>query len=58
MQLPINPYGKAKKMSEDIILDFHKNSDMAVMILRYIVSYTTFFFHIKVNSEMGRDVYL
>ncbi|KAI8524633.1 hypothetical protein RHMOL_Rhmol13G0163800 [Rhododendron molle] len=34
-QLPINPYGKAKKMSEDIILDFHKNSDMAVMILRY-----------------------
>ncbi|KAE9461494.1 hypothetical protein C3L33_06615, partial [Rhododendron williamsianum] len=34
-QLPINPYGKAKKMSEDIILDFHKNSDMAIMILRY-----------------------
>ncbi|KAK4710728.1 hypothetical protein R3W88_005241 [Solanum pinnatisectum] len=34
-QLPINPYGKAKKMSEDIILDFHKNSNMAVMILRY-----------------------
>ncbi|CAK9179052.1 unnamed protein product [Ilex paraguariensis] len=34
-QLPINPYGKAKKMAEDIILDFHKNSDMAVMILRY-----------------------
>ncbi|KAE9452399.1 hypothetical protein C3L33_15701, partial [Rhododendron williamsianum] len=33
--LPINPYGKAKKMAEDIILDFHKNSDMAVMILRY-----------------------
>nr|GMD06266.1 UDP-arabinose 4-epimerase 1-like [Ipomoea batatas] len=34
-QLPINPYGKAKKMAEDIILDFHKNSKMAVMILRY-----------------------
>lgn len=34
-QLPINPYGKAKKMAEDIILDFHKNSEMAVMILRY-----------------------
>ncbi|KAF7842184.1 UDP-arabinose 4-epimerase 1 [Senna tora] len=34
-QVPINPYGKAKKMSEDIILDFSKNSDMAIMILRY-----------------------
>ncbi|KAK8485227.1 hypothetical protein V6N13_003456 [Hibiscus sabdariffa] len=34
-QVPINPYGKAKKMAEDIILDFSKNSDMAVMILRY-----------------------
>ncbi|CAA0836985.1 UDP-arabinose 4-epimerase 1 [Striga hermonthica] len=34
-QLPINPYGKAKKMAEDIILDFSKTSDMAVMILRY-----------------------
>ncbi|XP_052183379.1 UDP-arabinose 4-epimerase 1 isoform X2 [Diospyros lotus] len=34
-QLPINPYGKAKKMAEDIILDFHKNSNMAIMILRY-----------------------
>ncbi|GJT35081.1 UDP-arabinose 4-epimerase 1-like protein [Tanacetum coccineum] len=34
-QVPINPYGKAKKMAEDIILDFHKNSHMAVMILRY-----------------------
>ncbi|KAG6382801.1 hypothetical protein SASPL_157489 [Salvia splendens] len=33
-QVPINPYGKAKKMAEDMILDFHKNSDMAVMILR------------------------
>jgi UDP-arabinose 4-epimerase len=36
LQLPINPYGKAKKMAEDIILDFSKSrkSDMAVMILR------------------------
>ncbi|KAG6495893.1 hypothetical protein ZIOFF_043723 [Zingiber officinale] len=34
-QDPINPYGKAKKMAEDIILDFSKTSDMAVMILRY-----------------------
>uniref|UniRef100_A0A5B6ZUZ1 UDP-glucose 4-epimerase n=1 Tax=Davidia involucrata TaxID=16924 RepID=A0A5B6ZUZ1_DAVIN len=34
-QAPINPYGKAKKMSEDIILDFSKTSNMAVMILRY-----------------------
>lgn len=35
MQVPINPYGKAKKMSEDIILDYSKTSNMAVMILRY-----------------------
>ncbi|GAB4829458.1 UDP-arabinose 4-epimerase 1, variant 2 [Ancistrocladus abbreviatus] len=34
-QVPINPYGKAKKMAEDIILDFTKTTDMAVMILRY-----------------------
>ncbi|KAJ6796296.1 putative UDP-arabinose 4-epimerase 3 [Iris pallida] len=34
-QRPINPYGKAKKMAEDIILDYSKNTDMAVMILRY-----------------------
>ncbi|KAL7086606.1 hypothetical protein ACP275_13G011100 [Erythranthe tilingii] len=34
-QLPINPYGKAKKMSEDIIIDYSKTSNMAVMILRY-----------------------
>lgn len=34
-QFPINPYGKAKKMAEDVILDFSKTSDMAVMILRY-----------------------
>jgi UDP-arabinose 4-epimerase len=37
MQNPINPYGKAKKMAEDIILDFSKSkgSNMAVMILRF-----------------------
>ncbi|KAG2410301.1 UDP-arabinose 4-epimerase [Vigna angularis] len=34
-QKPINPYGKAKKMSKDIILDFSKTSKMTVMILRY-----------------------
>ena len=36
VQFPINPYGKAKKMAEDIILDFSKSkkADMAVMILR------------------------
>eukprot|EP00249_Psilotum_nudum_P020208 c27604_g1_i1 orf=356-1609(-) len=34
-QVPINPYGKAKKMAEDIIRDYAKNSDLAVMILRY-----------------------
>ncbi|KAL3585350.1 hypothetical protein D5086_012217 [Populus alba] len=34
-QLPINPYGKAKKMAEDIIIDFSNTTDMAVMILRY-----------------------
>ncbi|KAJ0027297.1 hypothetical protein Pint_36581 [Pistacia integerrima] len=33
-QMPINPYGKAKKMSEDIIIDFSKTTNMAVMILR------------------------
>lgn len=39
-QNPINPYGKAKKMSEDIIQDFHQNSDMAVMILRLINNFS------------------
>ncbi|KAL9224861.1 hypothetical protein vseg_000856 [Gypsophila vaccaria] len=35
-QVPINPYGKAKKMAEDMILDLTKqNKDLAVMILRY-----------------------
>ncbi|KAK8992151.1 hypothetical protein V6N11_048246 [Hibiscus sabdariffa] len=33
--VPINPYGKAKKMAEDMILDFSKNSNMAIMTLRY-----------------------
>ncbi|KAJ0089250.1 hypothetical protein Patl1_33273 [Pistacia atlantica] len=33
-QMPINPYGKAKKMSEDIIIDFSKTTNMAVMTLR------------------------
>lgn len=37
IQVPINPYGKAKKMAEDIILDFSKTSDMAVMILRLLL---------------------
>lgn len=35
-QFPINPYGKAKKMAEDIILDFSKTNDMAIMILRFV----------------------
>lgn len=35
LKVPINPYGKAKKMSEDVILDFSKTSKMAVMILRF-----------------------
>ncbi|XP_039051695.1 UDP-arabinose 4-epimerase 1-like [Hibiscus syriacus] len=30
-QVPINPYEKAKKMAEDIIMDFSKNSDMAIL---------------------------
>lgn len=34
-QVPINPYGKAKKMAEDIIQDFSRKSNMAVMLLRY-----------------------
>lgn len=34
-QVPINPYGKAKKMAEDIILDYSKKSNMGVTILRY-----------------------
>jgi len=34
-QVPINPYGKAKKMAEDIIQDFSRESNMAVMLLRY-----------------------
>ncbi|CAK9882698.1 unnamed protein product [Sphagnum jensenii] len=35
-QVPINPYGKAKKMAEDIIIDYSKiNPELRVMILRY-----------------------
>ncbi|KAJ7559569.1 hypothetical protein O6H91_04G091500 [Diphasiastrum complanatum] len=34
-QVPINPYGKSKKMAEDIILDYVGTSDLAAMILRY-----------------------
>jgi UDP-arabinose 4-epimerase len=35
-QVPINPYGKAKKMAEDIIKDYAKtNKQMAFTILRY-----------------------
>ncbi|MCO5591275.1 hypothetical protein L7F22_045256 [Adiantum nelumboides] len=34
-QNPINPYGKAKKMSEDIIRDYGKTTDLAATILRY-----------------------
>ncbi|KAG0569368.1 hypothetical protein KC19_6G085600 [Ceratodon purpureus] len=34
-QVPINPYGKAKKMSEDLIKDFATTADLSVMILRY-----------------------
>lgn len=42
MQVPINPYGKAKKMAEDIILDFSKRSNIAVMILRSVSDSTSF----------------
>lgn len=35
-QNPINPYGKAKKMAEDVIKDYARtNSKLAVTILRY-----------------------
>uniref|UniRef100_A0A0D6R7P6 NAD-dependent epimerase/dehydratase domain-containing protein n=1 Tax=Araucaria cunninghamii TaxID=56994 RepID=A0A0D6R7P6_ARACU len=34
-QAPINPYGKAKKMAEEIIKDYAKSSDLGVTILRY-----------------------
>lgn len=54
MQAPINPYGKAKKMAEDIILDFSKNSDMAVMILRLVVFFTLVAFIIKINPTDRR----
>ena len=36
--MPINPYGKAKKMAEDIILDLSKQeTELAVMILRLVL---------------------
>ncbi|GFZ06104.1 NAD(P)-binding Rossmann-fold superfamily protein [Actinidia rufa] len=55
-QLPINPYGKAKKMAEDIILDFHKNSNMAIMILRLFHPHVSFFhyFSLSVKTQMAR----
>lgn len=34
-QVPINPYGKAKKMAEEIIKDYARSSDLGVTILRY-----------------------
>ncbi|CAK9271237.1 unnamed protein product [Sphagnum jensenii] len=34
-QVPINPYGKAKKMAEDLIKDYARTTDFSVMILRY-----------------------
>eukprot|EP00252_Welwitschia_mirabilis_P001576 TRINITY_DN1145_c0_g1_i2.p1 TRINITY_DN1145_c0_g1~~TRINITY_DN1145_c0_g1_i2.p1 ORF type:complete len:418 (+),score=89.76 TRINITY_DN1145_c0_g1_i2:143-1396(+) len=34
-QVPINPYGKAKKMAEEMIKDYAKSSDLGVTILRY-----------------------
>ena len=34
-QLPINPYGRSKKMAEDVILDYaQSNKALAVTILR------------------------
>jgi UDP-arabinose 4-epimerase len=33
--VPINPYGKAKKMAEDLIKDYARTTDFSVMILRY-----------------------
>ena len=39
LQMPINPYGKAKKMAEDIILDLSKQKPaLAVMILRLVLN--------------------
>ena len=40
LQMPINPYGKAKKMAEDIILDLSKQKpDLAIMILRLVLNF-------------------
>lgn len=52
MQVPINPYGKAKKMAEDMIIDFSKNSDMAVMILRLVFQHHVWHTSLK-NSNVG-----
>jgi UDP-arabinose 4-epimerase len=35
-QVPINPYGKAKKMAEDLIKDYARTTDFSVMILRLV----------------------
>ena len=37
MKVPINPYGKAKKMSEDIIKDYARTTDLGATILRYML---------------------
>jgi UDP-glucose 4-epimerase len=49
MQVPINPYGKAKKMAEEIILDFSKGKNLAVMILRFVLNDT----FTSTGSDMG-----
>lgn len=54
-QVPINPYGKAKKMAEDIILDFSRNSDMAVMILRFVF-YIYMFLVFQIVYTSYRDI--
>ncbi|CAD5333943.1 unnamed protein product [Arabidopsis thaliana] len=53
-QVPINPYGKAKKMAEDMILDFSKNSDMAVMILRFGLVLFIEYFNVIGSDPGGR----
>ena len=51
VQVPINPYGKAKKMAEDIILDYVKsNTQLAVMILRCV---NLFLDHIFDRNQIG-----
>lgn len=53
MQHPINPYGKAKKMAEDIILDFSKKSDMAVMILRFFASCIWYSIYLRQSPDIN-----